>query len=64
MKFSAKQLVKKIRHDHPFLFWTSAGIAGFLVLGLSFYLYIAYLLPVPDSLLNAEQVGSRDRIGD
>lgn len=54
MKFSLKNFRKK----HPVAFWCLAAVSLLAVLGLSFFLYIAYLLPLPDVLTQDRSQGS------
>lgn len=49
---------RDFRKNHPFLFWLTAIIGGFVVLSVSFYFYIAYLLPLPDFFHENRQVAT------
>ncbi len=54
MKFSLKNFRKK----QPAVFWCLFAAAAVLIFGLSFYLYIAYFLPLPDVLTQDQSQGS------
>lgn len=47
---------QKWRQKHPIFFWTLIIFSFLLALAISFYLYIAYLLPLPDSFQSLENL--------
>jgi 1A family penicillin-binding protein len=49
-------LFSSLKKKNPILFWVGAGIAGIIALCAVFYLYIAYLLPLPDIFLNYDNL--------
>jgi penicillin-binding protein 1C len=50
MKHKTPTLGFKARH--PFLFWSGIVIVAMVTISISFYLYIAYLLPIPDRFVD------------
>ncbi len=43
-----KSIITRFKAGHPVLFWIVLALAGLFVLLFSFYIYIAWLLPLPD----------------
>ncbi|MFA5829411.1 MAG: penicillin-binding protein 1C [Candidatus Gracilibacteria bacterium] len=46
------------RKDHPIIFWLLAAVFGLLFLSFSFYLYVAYVMPLPDLFVAGNQLPS------
>jgi penicillin-binding protein 1C len=45
-----RKLLNRFRKKSPVLFWITACVSGCLIVALSFYFYVAYLIPLPDAL--------------
>jgi len=50
--------IKKVRRDHPIIFWLFVGASFAIVAIFCFYIYIAYLLPLPNKLASFENMPS------
>ncbi len=44
---SVLEIKKSLQREHPFFFWGAVILMAFFVLSFSFYIYIAYLIPIP-----------------